>query len=116
MGGGGWQCPIQIALDFPSSHLAPISNHARVVLWYLRRKELREHPISNQQNQHKLSQWIIPKPPHSPSPAPPPPPPPSTSHAGLLRHPIYIFIGQLSPSLVCLGAGRSVIGGISAIL
>lgn len=27
------------------------------------------------------------------------PPSPSTSHAGLLHHPIYIFIGQLSPSL-----------------
>lgn len=61
-----------------------------------------EHPISIQQNQHNLSQWIIPT------------LLPSISHAGLLQHPIYIFIGQLSPSLVvCLGAGRSVMGNLS---
>lgn len=65
-------------------------------------KELCEHPISNQQNQHNLSQWIIPKPSLPPSPTPP-----STSHAGLLHHPIYIFIGQLSPSLPSLSGSRA---------
>lgn len=31
----------------------------------------------------------------------------STSHAGLLHHPIYIFIGQLSPSLPSLSGSRA---------
>lgn len=86
----------------PSSHFAPVNNHACVVLWYLHRKELCEHPISNQQNQHNLSQWIIPKPfPPSLTNTPS-----STSHAGLLHHPIYIFIGQLSSSFPSLSGSR----------
>lgn len=99
----------------PSSHLAPINNHARVVLWYLRRKQLCEHPISNQQNQHNLSQWIIPKP-----PLPPPPTPlPSLPHHMLVCSTTlftFLLANYLPLSPVCLGAGRSVIGGISAIL
>lgn len=58
-----------------------------------------QHPISTQQNQHNLSQWIIPT------------LLPSVSHAGLLQHPIYIFIGQLSPSLRSVSGSRAFSNG-----
>lgn len=89
----------------PSAQSAPVNNHSCVVLWYLCRKEVCEHPISTQQNQHDLSQWII-----LTLRA-------SVSHAGLLQHPIYIFIGQLSPPLGGVSGSRPFSnGGISAIL
>lgn len=40
-----------------------------------------------------------------------PSPPSPTSHAGLLHHPIYIFIGQLSPSLPSLSGSSALSNG-----
>lgn len=94
-----------LALDLLQLNLLPSIIAACVALWYLWRKGVCQHPISTQQNQHNLSQWIIPT------------LLPSVSHAGLLQHPIYIFIGQLSPPLRGVSGSRAFSnGGIAAIL
>lgn len=46
----------------------PLNNHAHAELWYLLWKDSVSIQLATKQNQHKLSQWII------PTPSAPPPP------------------------------------------
>lgn len=87
------------------SHLTPHFT----LLWSIMLLHVRHYDIwaprafSNHQNQHNLARWIT---------------PPPTSHAVFCSTGLFTFLlaNYLPLSPACLGAGRSVIGRISAIL
>lgn len=91
-------CPIQtaLALDPP-----PPSQFAPMPVWYYGICA-EKNSVSIQLATNKTNTTC-----HSGLSQPPTTHPPSTSHAGLLQHPIYIFIGQLSPSLCSLSGSRA---------
>lgn len=113
--GSGTPQNLLCLLDPPSFCFAPINNHACMVLWCLRRKELRlEHPISKPT---KPTQPVTVDYPEPPLPAATSTPPLS-HHMLVCSATLFTFLlaNYLPLSPVCLGAGRSLIGGISAIL
>lgn len=100
----------------PSSHLLQLPSVITALLYYgiCVEKKLQ---LATNKNQHNLSQWIILKPPLSNTP--------TLTHTQAFPHHMlvcsttlftFLLANYLPLSPVCLGAGRSKIGGISAIL